>query len=98
MGLPNFIERDFASWRDVAKLPAALASILPSLRTISLPQILGPHENMCAAMIQKWAWDLGLGSSAAVQLFWMCSERRHVWLPWTCAGCAVGALTLPTKE
>lgn len=46
MGLPNFIERDFASWRDLAKLPATLAGVLPSLRHISLPQILGPHENM----------------------------------------------------
>ena len=46
MGLPNFIERDFASWRDIAKLPATLAAVLPSLRRISLLQILGPHDSM----------------------------------------------------
>jgi hypothetical protein len=46
MGLPNFIKRDFASWRDIAKLPATLAAVLPSLRRISLLQILGPHDSM----------------------------------------------------
>lgn len=42
----SFDMQDFASLADIAKLPRTLASVLPSLRDISLPQILGPHENM----------------------------------------------------
>lgn len=42
----QFDMQDFASLADIAKLPRTLASVLPSLRDISLPQILGPHENM----------------------------------------------------
>lgn len=42
----QFDMQDFASLADIAKLSRTLVSVLPSLRDISLPQILGPHENM----------------------------------------------------